>query len=65
MTLTDRILARRCLVVGCTREKAPDASVCRDDLRELFHNRLDRQPGGTYLRRRTFPARDLTWGAAA
>lgn len=63
MTLLDRIAARRCAVVGCTRERVADAQVCRDDMRELWANRLDRQTDGTYLRRRTFTPRDLTWAA--
>jgi hypothetical protein len=65
MTLLDRITARQCRVVDCTRERVEGALVCRDDLRELFRNRLDRNPDGTYSRRRTFPPRDLTWSRAA
>ena len=67
MSLLARIHANRCAVVDCTRERARDAQVCRDDLNELWLNRLDRQPDGSYIRRRSFVARDLTGqlGAAA
>lgn len=65
MTLLARIHANRCAVRDCTREKAPDAAVCREDLTELWHNRLNREPDGSYTRRRTFPARDMTWRAVA
>ena len=58
MTLRDRYRANLCAVEGCERQRHPDAAVCRDDLAELFARRLDRQPDGTFTRRRTFPARD-------
>lgn len=60
MSLLERIHASRCAVVDCQRERAPDAQVCRDDLNALWRNQLDRQPDGSYTRRRTFAARDLT-----
>lgn len=62
MTLTQRIeAATRCAVDECERQKAPDAAVCREDLNELWSNRLVRQADGTYRRRRPFAARDLTY----
>lgn len=60
MSLLARIHANRCAVVDCTRERAQDAEVCRTDLNELWYHRLDRQPDGSYVRRRTFAVRDLT-----
>lgn len=60
MTLLSRIHANQCRVEGCTRERAADAAVCADDLRELWNNRLDRAEDGTFVRRRTFVARDET-----
>lgn len=65
MSLTDRINANRCRVRDCLRERAADSDVCRDDLREKWANRLDRQPDGTYTRRRLFTARDQTNRLAA
>jgi hypothetical protein len=65
MTLTERIHANECRVRDCSRRRAQDALVCSADLAELWHNRLDRQPDGTFLRRRTFAPRDFTWAAAA
>jgi hypothetical protein len=64
VTLLDRIHANRCAVRDCARTRVPDAQVCEADLIELWNNRLDRQPDGTYTRRRTFTARDETWRAA-
>lgn len=64
MTLLERSQANRCAVEDCTRERAPDAAVCREDLNELYMHRLDRLPDGTYRRRRGFVARDLTRSAA-
>ncbi len=64
MTLTERIHANTCSVEGCERKRHPDAVVCRDDLGELWANRLLRQGDGSYVRRRTFAARDLTGVAA-
>ncbi len=61
MTLLERVVAaQKCAVQDCDRHRAQDALVCRDDLAELYHNRLDRQPDGTFLRRRSFVARDET-----
>ena len=60
MTLLDRMRAQQCAVVDCARARHEDAAVCRDDLNELWANRLLRQPDGTYLRRRSFSARDFT-----
>lgn len=65
MSLMERIAARRCAVVDCDRERVEDGPCCRDDMRELWMNRLDRQPDGTYTRRRTFTARETTWQRAA
>ncbi len=65
MTLTERYAANRCAVVDCNRQRHLDAAVCRDDLNELWHHLLVRQADGTYLRRRTFTARETTWRAAA
>lgn len=61
MSLLDRVQANEtCVVVGCDRQRVPDSKCCRDDLNALWRNELTRQPDGTYLRRRTFAARDLT-----
>jgi hypothetical protein len=60
MSLLARVHANQCLVRDCSRTRAPDAQVCDADLTELWHNRLVRQADGSYLRRRTFPARDMT-----
>lgn len=65
MTLSERIQANECAVRTCDRRRAPDSAVCREDIGELWANRLDRQSDGTYLRRRVLPARDLTWSRAA
>jgi hypothetical protein len=64
MSLLARIHANRCLVRDCTRQRLPDAQVCREDLGELWANRLNREPDGSYTRRRTFTARDETRWAA-
>lgn len=59
--LLERICAAECCrVVGCDRRRAQDAIVCREDLAELYANRLDRQADGTFVRRRILAARDLT-----
>lgn len=61
MSLLSRVVeATTCKVQGCDRHRAKDALVCDVDLGELWANRLDRQPDGTFIRRRTFAARDLT-----
>jgi hypothetical protein len=66
MGLLDRVVAAEtCRVRDCDRRRAPDAQVCRDDLTELYMNRLDRMPDGTFVRRRLLRARDLTWSNAA
>lgn len=65
MTLLERYRANECAVVDCNRERIPDGPCCRDDMRELWANRLIRQVDGSYLRRRAFPIRDLTWSRAA
>jgi hypothetical protein len=64
MSLLARIHANRCLVRDCTRQRLPDAQVCREDLGELWANRLNREPDGSFTRRRTFTARDETRWAA-
>lgn len=64
MSLLARIHENRCLVRDCTRQKAQDAQVCRDDLGELWRNRLNREDDGSYSRRRTFTAR-VEWPVAA
>lgn len=65
MSLLEReIRATRCAVTDCTRDRAPDAEVCARDLDELWLRRLDRQPDGSYLRRRAFIARDESRTAA-
>lgn len=64
MTLLSRIHANRCAVIDCTRERAQDSDVCRVDLNEKWADRLDRNPDGSYSRRRTFVAREL-YGRAA
>lgn len=61
MSLLSRIVdAEKCRVQSCPGRRAPDALVCRDDLDELWAHRLDRQPDGTFTRRRRLQARDLT-----
>jgi hypothetical protein len=61
VSLLSRVVeATTCRVQGCDRARARDAQVCAADVTELFMNRLDRQPDGSYTRRRTFAARDLT-----
>jgi hypothetical protein len=64
MSLLARIHANRCLVRDCTRQRLPDAQVCRDDLGELWANRLHREDDGSFTRRRVFTARDETRWAA-
>jgi hypothetical protein len=64
MSLLARIHANRCLVRDCTRQRLPDAQVCREDLGELWANRLNREPDGSFTRRRVFTARDETRWAA-
>lgn len=64
MTLSDRIHAHKCAVRDCARTRAQDTDVCSDDLNAKWRNLLDRQDDGTYLRRRTFIARDETRLAA-
>jgi hypothetical protein len=64
MSLLSRIHANKCLVRDCTRERATDTDVCRADLNEKWQNRLNREPDGSYTRRRTFTARDETRLAA-
>ena len=61
MTLAERLT---CRVRDCGRHRAPDALVCDADLRELWSNRLHKEPDGSYTRRRTFPARETLWRAA-
>lgn len=58
--LLARIHENLCKVVGCSRERVPDSDVCGEDLNAKWRNELDRQPDGTYVRRRAFAARDLT-----
>ena len=58
--LLARVVANRCAVRGCERERTPDSIVCRADLNDLWGGRLDRQPDGSYVRRRVLPARDET-----
>lgn len=58
MSLSARIHANKCAVRDCARTRARDTDVCGDDLNEKWANRLDRQDDGTYLRRRSFTARD-------
>jgi predicted amidohydrolase len=65
MTLLSRIHANQCAVVGCSRARAQDAQVCATCLGDLWANRLDRQPDGSYTKRRTFVARDETGRLAA
>lgn len=66
MNLSERIqAAEQCRVVDCGQRRARDSQVCRDDLTELFANRLDRNPNGTYRRRRALAARDEESGVAA
>ena len=66
MSLTERINARKCAVVACDGDRAADSLVCGEHLTEMWANRLDRQPDGTFVQRRRFAARDLTdWSPAA
>jgi hypothetical protein len=65
MTLTERIAEHEtCAVVGCSRHRTPDSLFCTDHLREMWANRLDRQPDGTFVARRRFVARDFTRSVA-
>lgn len=66
MSLTERIAARSCAVVDCSRHRATDSLVCSDHLAAMWANRLDRKPDGTFVPRRRFAPRDLTgWTPAA
>ena len=66
MSLAERIAAAtECRVVGCQRHRVPDSLFCGDHLTEMWRNRLDRQPDGTYTPRRSFVARDFTGRLAA
>lgn len=65
MTLLDRIAARQCAVRDCHEDRAADSDVCSRDLTEKWMHRIDKQPDGTYLRKRALTARDETWRAAA
>lgn len=58
--LLARMRANLCAVVGCERQRLTDAVLCRDDLGRDYRHELDRQPDGTFLRRRLLGARDLT-----
>jgi hypothetical protein len=64
VSLLERIRRQQCAVVDCQRQREPDAAVCREDLNELWANRLTKRPDGQYERRRTFIARDMTAVAA-
>jgi hypothetical protein len=65
VSLLSRVVeATSCKVVDCTEPRARDAQVCAKDLTELYMKRLDRQPDGTFIRRRQLRARDETWSAA-
>jgi hypothetical protein len=64
MTLTERLAAQNCAVVGCERHRADDSLVCSDHLREMWANRLVRQPDGTFVPARRFIPRDFTRSVA-
>lgn len=66
MTLTERIQAHTCAVVACKEARVTGSLVCAEHLNEMFANRLDRTPEGTFVQRdyRRFPAKDLTGHAA-
>lgn len=59
-----------CIVATCTRERQRDSLFCHDCLNEMWANRLEKRPDGTYgpkepewmRRRRTvgLPAKDMT-----
>lgn len=66
MSLLDRIQKREtCAVVGCERHKETDSLFCREHLADMWANRLDRLPDGTFDEKRRFTARDETRGHAA
>jgi hypothetical protein len=64
MTLSERIAANECAVVECQRHRVTDSLFCHEHLGEMWANRLDRQPDGSFLPRRRFPARALDRSAA-
>lgn len=66
MTLLERIHANAaCAVVACDEARVPDSLFCREHVADMWANRLERQPDGTFLAYRRFAARDETgWNAA-
>lgn len=60
MSLTSRIAAQACAVVGCDRHRADDSLVCSDHLAAMWANRLTRQPDGSFVPARRFLPRDMT-----
>jgi hypothetical protein len=51
-SLAARIAAREsCAVVACERRRVPDSLFCHEHLTDMWSNRLDRQPDGSYLPR--------------
>lgn len=65
MTLLERYRANECAHVDCHEARTPSSALCPRHLNDLFGNRLDRNPDGTYIPRRLFVPRDQTWQRAA
>lgn len=63
-SLTERIAAQACAVVGCDRHRACGSLVCRDHIAEMWANRLTRQPDGSFVPARRFLPRDFTQSPA-
>lgn len=61
MSLSERIAANTdCAVAACDRGRVPDSLFCRSHLAEMWANRLQRQPDGTFVPHRRFAAKDLS-----
>lgn len=59
--LLERIqAAETCAVVGCDRHRGTDSLFCGDHLTDMWRNRLERQPDGTFIAPRRWPAKDMT-----
>ena len=60
-SLLDRIRAyNECAVTDCARQRGEGTLFCGEHLADMWRNRLDRQPDGTFVARRRFTARDFT-----
>lgn len=66
MSLLDRIAAHEsCAVVACNRHREPDSLFCKSHLADMWANRLDRLPDGTFDEKRRFTPKDTTRSSAA